>query len=187
MAQHNEVEFEKELCQYLAANGWLYSPTDTGYDKTRALFPDDVFGWLEETQPKELAKAVKPTDSPVLQAKAREQLLDRLVKVLDTSMSAQGGTLRVLRKGFQHGAASLKMCQFRPADNLNPITLQLYGRVRLRVMRQVHYSKSSRNSIDLVFFVNGIPVATAELKTDCWIGTTGWRFRPGSADWPRGG
>jgi len=130
---------------------------------------------------------IKPTDSPVLQAKAREQLLDRLVKVLDTPLAAQGGTLRVLRKGFQHGSASLKMCQFRPADNLNPTTLKLYGRVRLRVMRQVHYSKSSNKSIDLVFFVNGIPVATAELKTDCWIGTTGWRFRPGSADWPRGG
>ena len=78
MAQHNEVEFEKELCQYLADHGWSYSPTDAGYDKARALFPDDVFGWLEETQPKELAKTVKPTDSPVLQAKAREQLLDRL-------------------------------------------------------------------------------------------------------------
>ena len=40
MAQHNEVEFEKELCQHLASNGWLYSPTDAGYDKVRALFPD---------------------------------------------------------------------------------------------------------------------------------------------------
>jgi len=166
MAQHNEVEFEKELCQHLASNGWLYSPTDAGYDKVRALFPDDVFGWLEDTQPKELAKTVKPTDSPALQAKARDQLLDRLVKVLDLPLSSQGGTLRALRKGFQHGSASLKMAQFRPADNLNPVTLGMYGKVRLRVMRQVHYSKSNKNSIDLVFFVNGLPVATAELKTD---------------------
>ncbi len=74
--------------------------------------------------------------------------------------------MRVLRKGFQSGSASLKMAQFRPADNLNSMTLELYGKVRLRVMRQVHYSKSNKNSIDLVFFVNGLPVATAELKTD---------------------
>ncbi len=166
MAQHNEVEFENELCEHLAANGWLYSASDVGYDKARALFPDDVFGWLQDTQDGELAKAIKPTDSPVLQAKAREQLLDRLVKVLDLPLSSQGGTLRVLRKGFQSGSASLKMAQFRPADNLNPVTLELYGKVRLRVMRQVHYSKSNKNSIDLVFFVNGLPVATAELKTD---------------------
>ena len=166
MAQHNEVEFEKELCEYLAANGWLYSPTDAGYDKLRGLYPDDVFGWLVGTQPNELAKAVKPDDAPALQAKAQEQLLDRLAKVLDTPLTAQGGTLRVLRKGFQLGSASLTMCQFRPADNLNPTTLEMYGQVRLRVMRQVHYSRANKNSIDLVFFVNGIPVATAELKTD---------------------
>lgn len=166
MAQHNEVEFEKELCDYLATRGWLSSTNDVGYDKARALFPEDIFGWLEGTQADELAKAVKPNDSAALQAKAREQLLDRLVKVLDLPLSSQGGTLRALRKGFQSGSASLKMAQFRPADNLNPTTLALYGEVRLRVMRQVHYSKSNKNSIDLVFFVNGLPVATAELKTD---------------------
>ncbi len=87
MAQHNEVEFEKELCDHLAAHGWLYSVNDVGYDKGRALFPEDIFGWLEDTQADELAKAVKPTDSPALQAKAREQLLDRLVKVLVVCLS----------------------------------------------------------------------------------------------------
>ena len=45
MAQHNEVEFEKELCEHLAANGWLYSKNDSGYDRERALFPVDLFGW----------------------------------------------------------------------------------------------------------------------------------------------
>ena len=70
MAQHNEVEFEKELCAHLTANGWVYSPTDAGYDKARALFPEDVFGWLEDTQADELAKAVKAADSPALQTKA---------------------------------------------------------------------------------------------------------------------
>lgn len=46
MAQHNEVEFERELCEHLATNGWLDSPNDDGYDRQRALFPDDVFAWL---------------------------------------------------------------------------------------------------------------------------------------------
>ena len=39
-------------------------------------------------------------------------------------------------------------------------------------MRQVHYSTQNSNSIDLVFFVNGIPVATAELKTDFTLNIT---------------
>ena len=47
MAQHNEIQFEKEICEHLAAHGWLYSPTDAGYDKDRALFPEDVLGWLD--------------------------------------------------------------------------------------------------------------------------------------------
>ena len=38
--------------------------------------------------------------------------------------------------------------------------------MRVRVMRQVHFSTADQRSIDLVFFVNGLPVATVELKTD---------------------
>ena len=60
MAEHNEIAFETEICEHLAAHGWLYSPNDTGYDRERALFPEDLFGWLEETQPEQLAKVVKP-------------------------------------------------------------------------------------------------------------------------------
>ncbi len=65
MAQHNEVEFEKELCEHLANHGWLYSTGDTGYDRDRALFPEDIFGWLEETQPKELAKDLPINKHPI--------------------------------------------------------------------------------------------------------------------------
>ena len=42
MSLHNEIELEIEICEYLAANGWLYSPNDDGYDRARALFPEDV-------------------------------------------------------------------------------------------------------------------------------------------------
>ena len=48
MAQHNEIEFEKELAEHLAANGWLYSANDDGYDKERALFPEDVQAAAEQ-------------------------------------------------------------------------------------------------------------------------------------------
>ena len=51
MSQVIEKAFEDELCAHLAAHGWLYSPNDDGYDRQRALFPDDVFGWLADTQP----------------------------------------------------------------------------------------------------------------------------------------
>jgi type I restriction enzyme, R subunit len=166
VAEHNEKPFESELAEFLAAHGWLYSQNSTGYDKQRAMFPQDVFGWLEDTQAEELAKVVKPTDPPDLQAKSRLQLLDRLVKALDRPLDAKGGTLSILRQGFKDAPRKFRMAQFQPADNLNPATTADYGKMRLRVMRQVFYSATSKKSIDLVLFVNGLPVATIELKTD---------------------
>ena len=71
--QHHESSFEAEICEYLAAHGWLYSPTDAGYDRELALFPEDVFGWLADTQPEQLAKRVKPelTGEALAKAAAR--------------------------------------------------------------------------------------------------------------------
>ena len=164
MADYNEEPFEAEICDHLAANGWLYSENSEDYNRERALFPDDVIGWLAETQPDELAKAVDPEGAD--QSKQRDQLLDRLVKVLDTPMESGGGTLNVLRRGFKHVSASLDMCQFKPETGMNEADVEKYKRVRVRVMRQVHFSTADQRSIDLVLFVNGLPVATLELKTD---------------------
>ncbi|WP_020171105.1 type I restriction endonuclease subunit R [Gordonia polyisoprenivorans] len=167
MPQHHESVLEEEICAYLAANGWLYSPDDTGYDRELALFPEDVFAWLAETQPAEWEKRVKPSDTPAAQGKAKAALLQRLAKALSADLKADGGTLAVLRRGFSDFNASFAMCQFKPNSGLNATTAARYAAVRLRVMRQVHYSTSQpKKAIDLVFFVNGLPVATAELKTD---------------------
>jgi type I restriction enzyme R subunit len=59
MADHNEVVFETEICEHLAANGWLHSANDAGYDRERALFPEDLVAWLEATQPTTYEKALK--------------------------------------------------------------------------------------------------------------------------------
>ncbi|MBQ7804727.1 DEAD/DEAH box helicase family protein [Rhodococcus sp. (in: high G+C Gram-positive bacteria)] len=167
MAQHHESVLEDEICEYLAAHGWLYSKDDTGYDRDLALFPEDVLGWLSETQAAELAKRVRPDAPAEAQTKATVALLQRLAKTLSADLKADGGTLAVLRRGFRDFNADFSMCQFKPNSGLNATTAQKYDAVRLRVMRQVHYSKTHpRKAIDLVFLVNGIPVATAELKTD---------------------
>jgi type I restriction enzyme, R subunit len=164
--QHHESSFEVDICEYLAGHGWRYSATDVGYDRELALFPEDIFGWLAATQPEQLAKRVKPDLTGEALAKARLGVLATLVKALGADPKANGGTLSVLRHGFKDLNAQFQMCQFRPNTSLNETTKKRYEAVRLRVMRQVHYSTQNSNSIDLVFFVNGIPVATAELKTD---------------------
>lgn len=160
MADHNEVVFEDEICAHLEAHGWLYAKNDHGFDRERALFPEDLFAWLEETQPKAYEKALKAAGS---QAK----FLDVLTAALDKPLEHGGGTLNILRNGVQFiGGGRLKIAQFRPDTSMNATTVELYAAMRVRVMRQVHFSTADQRSIDLVFFVNGLPVGTVELKTD---------------------
>lgn len=163
-----EEAFETEIAEHLAANGWEYSETDDGYDAEWAIWPEDVHWWLSETQPDEYAKVVRVGTGA--EAADREALLSSLVSRLDTPMSSGGGTLNVLRRKFSHtrgATAHLRMCQFKPATTLNKDVTENYRKVRLRVVRQVHFSpkRGDNRSIDLVLFVNGLPVATIELKS----------------------
>lgn len=169
---HLESVLENEIAEHLAANGWLYSPTDAGYDRELALFPEDVLGWLEDSQPTEFAKVVRREDTDAQRKAAGDSILNRLAKSLDLDPLKNGGTIRILHEGFSivplhGGAVKFRLAQFRPATTNNPETLDTYAKMRVRVMRQVHYSaKHPNKALDLVLFVNGIPVATIELKTD---------------------
>ena len=159
MSLHKEIHFEHEICGHLAANGWLYAEGDAaGYDRARALFPTDVLAWVQETQPKAWEALTKNHG-----ANAGDTLLARLREQID-----QRGTLDVLRQGIEILGLRqpLKLAQFKPALGINPEILSRYATNRLRVVRQVRYSQHNENCIDLVLFLNGVPVATVELKTD---------------------
>ncbi|MGF7212397.1 type I restriction enzyme R subunit [Skermanella aerolata] len=159
MSLHREVEFENDICRHLAAHGWLYNPADAAtYDRKRALFPTDVLAWVRETQPKAWEGLTKSHGTA-----AEAVLLDRIRKQMDDR-----GTLDVLRFGVELLGLRqpLGLAQFKPALSMNPDLQARYAANRLRVVRQVRYSSHNENSIDLVLFLNGIPVATAELKSD---------------------
>lgn len=156
---HKEIEFENDICNHLATYGWLYKEGDAQrYDRPRALFPDDVIAWVQEAQPKAWESLTKTHGEA-----AEEALLTRLRKQLDDR-----GTLDVLRNGIEMIGLRqpLQLVQFKPSLAMNSELQIKYEANRLRVVRQVHYSVHYENSIDLVLFVNGIPVATAELKCD---------------------
>lgn len=169
MAIHNESELETYICEYLEQHDWLYSPNDAGYDRKNAIFPEDVHAWLAENQPEDYGRIVKADAPASAQQAQRDQITTRLIDVLNKPQdTGVGGTLNVLRKGFKVGtSATLRMAEPRPATNLNPAAVASYERMRLRVMRQVHFTGAHESeSVDLVLFVNGLPVATIELKTD---------------------
>jgi type I restriction enzyme, R subunit len=159
MSVHQEISFETEICQHLSENGWLYAEGDAaGYDRKRALYPLDLIAWVQETQPQAWETLVKNHG-----AQAEETLMGRLRDQLN-----QRGTLDVLRHGIELLGLKqpLKLAEFKPALAINPDIIARYAANRLRVIRQVRYSLSCENSIDLVLFLNGLPMATVELKTD---------------------
>lgn len=155
---HHECHLEQHIIERLAANGWQVG-TSAAYDKARALYPEDVVTWLQCSQPDAWDKLTRLNGATTAAA-----VLDRLVKVLEAK---EGGTVTVLRDGFaMAGGGTLKMSEGLPEDDRNDTVKKRYACNILRVVPQVAYSLDNANEIDLVFFINGLPVATVELKTD---------------------
>lgn len=175
-----ELAFQKEIIAHLTAHGWLLG-VSSDYDRTRALFPEDVIGYVKETQPEAWEKFTKlhPKDpeEALLTCVARQ--LERVDPNASSKEMRKYGTLGVLRHPIKDRGVTIRMCQFKPDHDLNPNTQAAYAANRLRVVPELKYSPYAKYPakgevvsaakdwrIDLVLFVNGIPVATLELKSE---------------------
>lgn len=160
MNLHREIHFETEICAHLAANGWLHADGDAAlFDRTHGLFLPDLLAWIEATQLESFQRLSKTHGAALPQV-----LAERVRKILN-----ERGTLEVLRRGVEMLGLRepLGLAQFKPALAINPATQAKYAANRLRVVRQVKHSPNAQNdALDLVLFLNGIAVATAELKSD---------------------
>jgi type I restriction enzyme R subunit len=124
------------------------------WDVERALFPARICAFIAETQPKLWA------DMRVLHGVGLERLIiDALVKELDLK-----STLHVLRHGFKFFGRTFRLAYFKPAHGLNEEILRLYKQNWLTVTRQVPCHPGKHDTVDLMFALNGLPVATCELK-----------------------
>lgn len=162
---HTEGIFESAIERHLCSKGGYVLGDREAFDADRALFPDEVLAFVRETQPKEWAYL-----EGVQKDKAAETLLDDLCRALN---SEHEGCLSVLRHGFKCFGKLFRVAQFAPASGLNPDTQRLYAANRLTVTRQLKYSKRHGNTLDVTLALNGIPVATLELK-NAMTGQT-WR------------
>ena len=153
MAQTSEKAFETYLEQMLTEGGWQPGAS-AEWDKVRALFPAQMFAFIEATQPK-LWVEMAAQHGGNLQA----MLLDALVKELDIK-----GSLHVLRHGFKFYGKLFRLAYFKPAHALSPDVLALYAQNQLTVTRQVPCHPGDHSTVDMVLAVNGLPVATIELK-----------------------
>ena len=156
MAQgiHTEETFEALIEAHLVDHGGYESGSPDAYDRDRALLTDTVIAFVRDTQPKVWEQ---------LQAIHKDKLdglfLDALCKALD-----QRGSLEVLRHVFKFYGQKIRLAYFEPGNTLNPAVWDLYEKNRVTVVRQVRYDPKNDNELDLVLFLNGLPIATAELK-----------------------
>lgn len=151
---HTEATFEEAITLSLCEQGGYKQGNPTDYDTESGLFRNEVLAFIQQTQPKDYNRLAETHG-----ADADSRIIQRLCKELELR-----GSLDVLRNGFTDYGVKLKMAYFKPESLLNPDTLALYDHNRLKVYRQVYYSAKNKNSVDMVLSLNGIPVATLELK-----------------------
>ncbi len=156
-----EHALEDEVTQYLVHNGgyqgvkWANrEPRD--FDPGTGLDSKDLFDFVESTQPDEWAQLVKLHGG---RDQARRAFIERLTGALD-----RRGAVDVLRHGIVDLGVTVRLAFFKPAHGLTEQLVKRYEANRLTVTRQLAYEKDSNKTVDLAFFVNGIPVATSELK-----------------------
>lgn len=158
MAVHHEVHLEEYVVNKLVENGWVEGKS-ANYDQQLCLYPEDTIAWIKATQPK-VYKDMEKNNGP----DTDRVILNRLEKELS---SKHGGTMSVIRHGFKvTGYGQIFMSKKSPEDERNPEEVKKYKSNILRVVRQLKYNPTREFSLDLCFFINGIPVSTVELKTD---------------------
>ena len=134
--------------------GSFHKRRSSDYDRGLCLIPADVVDFLLATQPKEWAKLKQHYGADV-----KPRFLGRLSREI-----ARRGALDVLRNGVKDSGCKFRLAYFRPASGLNEELQRLHGANLFAVARQLHFSEATEQSLDLVLFLNGIPIFTAELK-----------------------
>jgi type I restriction enzyme R subunit len=150
---HSEAAFETVIESHLLTNGYVTANSGS-FDRTRAIFPEVVLSFIHETQPKEWAKL-----EALHGTKTGEQVLTDLCKWMDTY-----GSLATLRHGFKCYGRTLHVAFFKAAHGLNPELEARYAANRVGLTRQLHFSERNEKSLDVTISLNGVPVATLELK-----------------------
>ena len=154
MNQTKEIAFESYVEEMLIGMAGWRRGDRAEWDVERALFPSQVCSFIAGTQPK-LWEQMRTLHGGGLEA----LLVDALVKELDLK-----GSLHVLRHGFKFYGKTFRLAYFKPAHGLNYEVLDLYAKNRLSVTRQAPCHTGRHDTVDLLFAVNGVPVATSELK-----------------------
>lgn len=174
-----ESVFQADIIDQMQAHGWQLGHA-SGYRAETALYEQDVLDFVQSTQPQEWEKFCRthPIDSERHFIAALVKQLNKADENATDKASRTYGTLGVLRHDLKIRNARFSLCQFKPEHSLNPEIMARYEANICRVVPEVVYSPhaslkdstdgkvAKRNRIDVVLFVNGLPVTTMELKSE---------------------
>ena len=148
-----ERRFEEHIDKNLLSVGYS-SRKSSEYDRTLCLIQSDVVEFIRTTQPKKWnhLEEIYGTD-------VEKNFLART-----STEIAKRGIIDVLRNQVVDRGVYIDLCYFKPKSDMNPDHQNLYQSNRFTMVRQLHYSKRNENSIDMVLFLNGLPLITIELK-----------------------
>ena len=163
MAGHTEHAFESAIEYGLITGDRYQKRAPDAFNSSAALFPQDVVGFIRDSQPTRWAQL-----EAMLKDQTAATIIDSLTKEL-----ASKGTLGVLRHGFKCYGKELRLAWFQPNSGMNPESAARYAANRLTITRQLAFTSNVLKRpdgaprtciIDVVLSVNGLPVATVELK-----------------------
>ena len=153
----SEAEFEEHIEEVLLKKHGYFPAKQEDYDKALCLRPETVISFIRATQTKkwdDYCKLIGNLDE------ARRNVLKRIKEVVDKE-----GTLHALRKGFDiHGGGHFDLCYFEPTNPVAEESRRLYKENLLHIQRQLKFSEADEKSLDMVIFLNGLPIFSIELK-----------------------
>lgn len=150
----SEKAYQKDIYTYLESTGYV-KRTTKDYEVNTCLDIELVLRFIQSTQP----KAWKNFEN-VFKENAPEKFIASLVHNID-----KNGTIEVLRKGFKDAGTKFKLFYPKPNNNLNPDLEEKFNQNIYSVIDELEYEdKEHGNRLDLVIFINGIPISTIELK-----------------------
>lgn len=154
MTRLNEAAYERTLCQSLVGSGYDKLSPAKDWDVDLSLCPKILISYIQDSQPDEWAKLCGHYGAQV-----ETKVIDEIVRQI-----TKEGMLHVLRNGIRDRGVTYKLVQFAPPTSLNPEVASRYARNTMGVMQQVRFDPKTNQTIDVVLFVNGLPLATVELK-----------------------
>ena len=149
-----EKRFEQDIEEYLTTVGGYIKGDPSTFNREKGLDEHAFVSFIKSSQPKLWGKYEK-----IYGDTSERQIVDRFMKEVK-----QTNLLNVLRHGFTDRGIKFRAVFWKPETSLNETSKSQYESNILHCTRQLHYSLKNENSIDIVLFVNGIPVVSMELK-----------------------